>query len=100
MIMLHTLSTEDYERLVAKILFSVERDENTPYVDSIGHVTIGRGFDIQGSELSRDKVFEIMGLDPKRLDSKNPNYQQQLAKEREYIDSIIATIELYKNTTD
>ena len=50
MITLHTLSTEDYKKLVAKILFSVEKDENIPYVDSIWHVTIGRGFDIEGSE--------------------------------------------------
>src|SRR5712691_5927175 len=101
MITLHTLSAEDYTRLVARMLLGVEHDENNPYVDSIGHVTIGRGFDIEGSKrLSRVQVFNTMGLGESFLDPADPNYQTQRAKEREYIDSIIATIELYQNTTD
>src|SRR5262249_17741807 len=101
MITLHTLNAEDYKKLVAKILFGAEKDENNPYVDSIGHVTIGRGFDIEGSPTpSRSEVFKTMGLERARLDPADPNYQAQLAKEQEYIDSIIATIELYQNTTD
>src|SRR5215831_3277782 len=100
MITLHTLSMEDYKKLVAKMLFNVEKDENNPYVDSILHVTIGRGFDIEGSKSSRDKVFEIMKLDPKRLDIKNSNYQQQFAKEKSYIDKILAAIETYNTNAD
>src|SRR5947209_19874475 len=100
MIALHTLSAEDYKKLVAKILFGIEKDENTPYVDSISHVTIGRGFDIEGSEASRRKVFETMGLDETRLDSSNPNYQKQLTKEKGYIDKIRAAINTYNTTTD
>lgn len=64
MITLHTLSAEDYKKLVAKILFGAEQDENLPYVDSIRHVTIGRGFDIEGSPTpSRIEVFKTIGLE-------------------------------------
>ena len=86
MITLHTLGVEDYKNLVTKILFGVENDENNPYVDSIKHVTIGRGFDIEGSERSRNEVFKTMGLEEGRLDKADPNYQQQLAKEKGYIN--------------
>ena len=34
------------------------------------------------------------------LNKTDPNYQTQLATEQEYIDSVIATIELYQHTTD
>jgi hypothetical protein len=81
-------------------LFGIEKDETNPYVDSIWHVTIWRGFDIEGSKSSRDNVFKIMGLDPKRLDDKNPNYQQQLSKEKSYIDKILAAINTYNTAPD
>ena len=41
-----------------------------------------------------------MGLDEARLDTKNPNYQQQLAKEKDYIDKILAAINTYNTTAD
>ena len=101
MIRLHTLSVEDYKKLVAKILFGTEQDESNPYVDSIGHVTIGRGFDIEGSpQPSRSEVFKTMGLEEARLDPTNPNYQKQLAKEKNYIARIITAIKTYNITAD
>jgi Ca2+-binding RTX toxin-like protein len=101
MIALNTLSAEDYKKFVAKILFGAEQDENLPYVDSIEHVTIGRGFDIEGSpKPSRSEVFKTMGLEDTRLDPTDPDYQKQLAKEKNYTARIITVINTYNTTSD
>ena len=81
MITLHTLSVEDYKKLVAKILFG-RKGRELPYVDSIGMSRLGAGLILKDHPRSRIEVFKTMGLEEARLDNQNPNYKQQLAKER------------------
>ena len=61
---------------------------------------LGVGLTLKDQNLSRDKVFKTIGLDEFRLDPANPKYQQQLAKEKGYINKIRTAINTYNTTAD
>jgi hypothetical protein len=97
MINLHTLTQTDYAKLIAKLLLNAEEDRNDPYLDSIGHVTIGRGFDIEQAGKVRNEVFKTLGLNQFNLiRDPDPNKEVLLhAKERNYVNRIIVAIGTY-----
>ena len=57
MIDLHELTETAYGVLLGRILFNAEADSNVPYLDSIGHVTIGR----EEQKRGQATFFEVWG---------------------------------------
>jgi|WetSurMetagenome_2_1015567.scaffolds.fasta_scaffold00114_39 hypothetical protein len=94
MIELNKLERSEYERLIWQALQNYEGAHNKPYFDSKRpnrHVTIGRGFDIEGDRKRRIEVFNVMRLgDNEALEINRDKKRTEAlqAKELDYVSRI------------
>jgi hypothetical protein len=98
MIELNKLERSEYERLIWRALQNFEGAHNKPYFDSKRpnrHVTIGRGFDMEGDRKRRIEVFNVMRLGDNEalaIHGDKKLTEELRAKEQAYINKITKII--------
>ncbi|PUA29737.1 MAG: hypothetical protein B0W54_03980 [Cellvibrio sp. 79] len=83
------LTDEQYRNLRYLLIKQVEGTHNgTPYIDTVGQVTIGVGFNIEGNRDLRDRIYTYFKIGSEEVNADGDNYRELLT---EVIESATST---------